>query len=160
VALGAAPLVASCSFGTSNFDAQTNQFYTPAEGVSDRSSAVDVLNAVVVSAEDGTGRFVAGLANNSNTADDSLDSVKGSGASSDVTEASSTPVPLPAGGFVQLADAGVEPVVLQGDQIVAGHFIEVTISFQTADTVTVKVPVVTNEDDWSGVTLPSAGASS
>lgn len=151
--------MASCSFGTSNFDAQTNQIYTPAEGVNDRSGAVDVLNAVVVSAKDGTGRFVAGLANNDDSADDSLTGVQGSGESSGVTGTLPTPVPVPAGGFVQLADPGVEPVVLQGDPIIAGYFVELTVTFQNADSVTVKVPVVPATAQWSTVQVPSAASS-
>jgi hypothetical protein len=33
------------------------------------------------------------------------------------------------------------------------------MSFETADDVTIKVPVVTAEDDFEGVELPSAEAS-
>ena len=57
----AVPTLSSCGV---NFSAQTDQVYTPAEGVNDRSGDVDVLNALVVADTDGTGRFIAGLANN------------------------------------------------------------------------------------------------
>jgi hypothetical protein len=159
VALGVAPLVAGCSFGTSNFDAQTNQFYTPAEGVNDRSSGVDVLNALVVADEAGRGRFIAGLVNNSDLTDDALDEVQGSGESADVEGTLATPIDVVRDGFVQLADEGVEPVVLEGDSIVPGRFIELTITFQEADAVTVKLPVVTAEDDFADVEVPTAEAS-
>jgi hypothetical protein len=160
VAVGLAPALASCSLGTSNFDAQTNQFYTPAEGVNERSGGVDVLNALVVSDGDGRGRFIAGLVNNSDTTDDALTQVQGSGDSSDITGSLQTPIDVPADGFVQLADQGVEPVMLEGEPIVPGDFVELTITFQQADAITIELPVVTAEDDFAGVELPSAGASS
>ena len=157
--LGVAPALASCSLGTSNFDAQTNQFYTPAEGVNERSGGVDVLNALVVSDGDGQGRFIAGLVNNSNTTDDALTQVQGAGDASDIKGTLKTPIDLAPNGFVQLADKGVEPVVLQGDQIVPGRFVELTMTFQQADPVTVQLPVVAPDDDFKGVELPSAEAS-
>jgi len=159
VVLGVAPALASCSLGTSNFDAQTNQFYTPAEGVNERSGAVDVLNALVVSDEDGQGRFIAGLVNDSDTTDDALTDVQGAGDFSDIRGTVEAPIDVASNGFVQLADEGAEPVVLQGDQIVPGRFVELTMTFQEADPVTVTLPVVTAEDDFEGVELPSAEAS-
>ncbi len=153
------PLVASCSFGTSNFDAQTNQFYTPAEGINERSGGVDVLNALVVADGDGQGRFIAGLVNNSDSTDDALTQVQGAGDSSDIQGTLQTPIDVAPNGFVQLADQGVEPVVLQGDQIVPGDFVELTMTFQQADPVTVQLPVVAAEDDFADVELPSAEAS-
>jgi hypothetical protein len=155
--LGIAPVLASCSFGTSNFDAQTNQYYTPAEGVNERSGGIDVLNALVVSDEAGQGRFIAGLSNNSDVTDDALTGVQGSGESADVQGTQGSPIEVIRDGFVQLADE--EPIVLDGEAIVPGRFVEVTMSFQTADAVTVKVPVVTADDDFEGVELPTAEAS-
>ena len=158
VALGVTPLVASCSFGTSNFDAQTNQFYTPAEGVNERSGGVDVLNAVIVAEEEGRGRFIAGLVNNSDLEDDALTGVEGSGESADLQGSLETPIDVVADGFVQLADEG-EPVVLEGDAIVPGLFVEVTITFDKAAEATIKLPVVPAEDDFEGVEIPAAEAS-
>jgi hypothetical protein len=152
--------VASCSFGTSNFDAQTNQVYNPAEGVNDRSSTMDVLDALIVSDEDGRGRFIAGLVNNSHSTDDALISVAGSGKDAAIKGSLATPIDVVPDGYVQLAADGVEPVVLEGDPIVAGTFVEVTVSFNQADAVTLQLPVVTAEDDFAGITVPSAGASS
>jgi len=159
VALAVAPVLASCSFGTSNFDAQTNQFYTPAEGVTERKGGVDVLNALVVAEDSGRGRFIAGLVNNSDTTDDALTQVQGSGDYSDIQGSLTTPIDVAADSFVQLADKGVEPVVLTGDQIVPGRFVEVTITFQQADAVTVQLPVVRAEDDFADIKIPSEEAS-
>ena len=159
VALGVAPALAACSLGTSNFDAQTNQFYTPAEGVNERSGDVDVLNALVVSDGSGRGRFIAGLVNNSATTDDALTDVQGSGDFSDVQGTMGASIDIRAGAFVQLADEGVEPVMLSGDSVAPGRFIELTLTFQEAGEVTVELPVVTNDDDFQDVELPTEEAS-
>ena len=160
MALGVAPALASCSFGTSNFDAQTNQFYTPAEGINERTGGVDVLNALVVADEAGRGRFIAGLVNNSDQTDDALTRVQGAGDDSDIQGSLGTPIDIVRDSFVQLADESSEPVVLEGEQIVPGRFVEVTITFQEAEEVTVELPVVPAEDDFEGVEVPSADASS
>ena len=53
----AVPVTASC--GMSGLDAATNRDYTPAAGANDRDASVDVLGAVVVSAQKGSGTFLA-----------------------------------------------------------------------------------------------------
>ncbi len=159
MALCLTPAVASCSFGTSNFDAQTNQFYTPGEGVNERSGGVDVLNALVVADEAGRGRFIAGLVNNSDLTDDALTQVQGAGETADIQGTLETPIEVVRDGFVQLADEGVDPILLEGEAIVPGRFVDVTITFQEASEVTVKLPVVTSEDDFEGVEIPAEEAS-
>ena len=54
----AAPL-SSCGF-----DYATDRDYTPGSGANDREGEVDVLSAVVVSAAEGSGTFVASFSNN------------------------------------------------------------------------------------------------
>jgi copper(I)-binding protein len=152
-ALLATGAVSSCSFGTTNFDAQTNQNYNPGEGALDRDGTVDVLNALVVSETDGTGRLIVGLANNDNAQDDALIGV--SGPAIEVSGPSETPIP--AGGFVQLADADAsEAILVTGDEVDAGGHVEVTFEFEHADPVTVDVTVVPKEDDFADVEIPEA----
>ena len=62
----AAPL-SSCGF-----DYATDRVYTPGSGANNREGDVDVLSAVVVSAAEGSGTFVASLANNSPDAEESF----------------------------------------------------------------------------------------
>ncbi len=159
MALCLTPALASCSFGTSNFDAQTNQFYTPGEGVNERSGGIDVLNALVVAEEPGRGRFIAGLVNNSDLTDDALTQVQGAGDFAEIQGTLEEEIGVVRDGFVQLADEGVSPIVLEGEQIVPGMFIDVTITFKEAQEVTVKLPVVTAEDDFEGVEIPAEEAS-
>ena len=55
----AAPVLSSCGFNYA-----TDRPYTPAAGTNDQDGDVDVLGAVVVSAEDGSGTLIATFSNN------------------------------------------------------------------------------------------------
>lgn len=159
-ALLVVPLTA-CSAGTSNFDAQTNEVYNVAEGVNDRAGAVDILNALVVSAEPGSGRLIVGLVNNNTNEDDELASVQGAGDYQDLTVdlADGDPT-IKAGRLTQLADPGAAVVLITGEQVRPGAFIELTFSFRNAQPSTMQVPVVPQEDDFADVEVPSAGDTS
>ena len=92
------PLTASCGFG-----AQTDQVYQPAVGSNDRSGTVDVLGAVVVSGSEGTGTFVASLANKDLDEPATLSTVTGTdGLQAEIT----APVEIQPGSLVNLADTG------------------------------------------------------
>ena len=148
-ALLLAPVLTACGFS-----AQTDQVYQPALGVDNRSGDVDILNAVVVSAQDGSGTF-AGTLVNTTAEDDTLESVTGSG----ITAARRT-VDVPAEDNVPLADRG--EVTLQGSGIQAGSFVQLTFAFSSGQTTTMKVPVVDATGDYADVpqpTSPSASAS-
>lgn len=145
----AAPALASCGF-----DVQTDQVYTPGAGVNDRSGVVNVLHALVVSGEDGSGTVVAALVNTSATQDDELTGVTGADPDEQVEVAIDGTVDIPAGKLVQLADDG--NVTATGDAIQAGKFVKLTFTFAEAEAVTVDVPVVANTDEFSQVPLPSA----
>lgn len=142
-ALLLAPALTACGFNV-----QTDQVYQPAVGVNDRSGAVDVLNAVIVSGEDGSGTF-AGTLVNTGTEADRLDSVSGPGIT-----ASRRTIDIPAGGNAFLAESG--QVTLQGDDIEPGAFVELTLSFGNGQTTTVKAPVVAAADDFADVPLPKS----
>lgn len=141
-ALTLAPVLASCGFGQ-----PTDQVYNPGEGTNARDGRVDVLGALVVSAEDGSGTVVAGLANNDEQEPDVLTEIGGP----EVTASGLDPIDVPAGGFVQLADA---EIALEGDSIAPGNFVEVTFAFENAEAVTLDVPVVPNTGDYADVPVP------
>ena len=143
------PVLTACGFS-----AQTDQVYQAPVGVNDRSGDVDILNALVVSGQEGSGTFAGTLVNTTDE-DDTLDSVTGSG----ITAARRT-VEVPADGAVPLADSG--QVTLKGSGIKAGSFVEVTFGFSSGQTTTMKVPVVEATGDYADVpqpTSPSASAS-
>jgi hypothetical protein len=145
----ASPLLAGCGF-----DKATNRVYTPAMGVNERDGDVDVLGAVIVSSTDGSGTFVATLANNSSTDDAALSGIQSNG--EPAITAQVEPVEVPVRGSVNLADEGGVPV--EGD-FVAGDFVPVTVSFEGADTVDMEVPVVPDTEEFEGLDTGSSAAS-
>lgn len=137
-----------------NFDAQTGEVYNPGTGVNDRSGRVDVLNALIVSGEDGSGTVVAGLVNNDEATNDSLTGVSGTGEDTSVkVNAVGPPVQIPADGMYQLADRG--EISATGEQIRPGQFIELTFAFEHAESVQIEVPVVADTNEFSDVPLPA-----
>lgn len=147
-------VAAGMSLGLSScgFDTQTEQVYTPGEGVNNRSGNVDVLHALVVSGEDGSGTVVAALVNNDEASDDALVAVTGSGDDQSVS-ASGGPVTVPAGELVQLADEG--GVSVSAERIEPGRFVSLSFEFESSESVSLIVPVVDAEGDYADVPLPS-----
>jgi hypothetical protein len=141
------PLLTACGFS-----AQTDQVYQAPVGTNDRSGDVDILNALVVSGQNGSGTFAGTLVNTTDE-DDVLDSVSGAG----ITAPSRT-VDVPADQVVPLADGG--EVTLQGSGIKAGSFVELTFGFSSGQTTTVNVPVVAATGDYADVPLPTTSSSS
>ena len=146
-ALLLAPALTACGFNE-----QTDQVYQAAVGVNDRSGDVDILNGLVVSGQDGSGTFAGTLVNTTNE-DDTLESVSGSG----ITAARRT-VDVPAEGSVPLAEKG--QVSVQGSGIKPGSFVELTFSFSSGQTTTMKVPVVAATGDYADVTQPASPSAS
>jgi len=152
-ALFLAPTVAACGFG-----AQTDKVYQAATGVNDRSGVVEILNAQIVSAADGTGTFIAALDNNASKAD-KLVNVTGDGITT-----TSEGVALPADSVTNLAlpAAKGNPVQVQvdGTGVQAGKWVRLTFTFANGQSTQVLVPIVDNSDDYTGVPLPSEAPSS
>ena len=145
-ALLLAPLLTACGFSE-----QTDQVYQPAVGSNDRSGSVDILDAVIVTGTDGSGTFAGTLVSKESKADH-LDSVSGPGITSGRVN-----VEVPAYGTALLADTGA--VSLEGSDITPGNIVDLTFSFASGQTTTMKVPVVAASGDFTGVPLPSPSAS-
>ncbi|MFL6024075.1 MAG: hypothetical protein ACJ72O_12115 [Marmoricola sp.] len=153
-ALLLAPLMTACGFS-----AQTDQVYQAAVGVNDRAGVVELLNAQIVSAADGTGTFIATLDNNANKAD-RLISVTGSGVT-----ATTKGIDIPADGVANLAlpAASGNPVQVQvdGTGVQAGKWVRLTFTFASGQSSEVLIPIVTSDStDYKDVPLPSAASSS
>lgn len=138
-ALLLAPALTACGFHV-----QTDQVYQAAVGPNERDGDVDILNAVIVSAQDGSGTFAGTLVNNDTTTDNSLDSVSGPGIT-----ASRRAVEIPAADAVNLGESGL--VTISGEEIEPGTFVELTFAFSGGDSVTVDVPVVAAEGPYADV---------
>ncbi len=141
----AAPLVAGCGF-----DMATDRPYTQAAGDNDVAGDQDVLNAIVVATADGSGTFVATLANNDQQAPVTFEGLQATEAGAfDSPEVS--PVEIAPGGAVNLAtDGGVK---IRGE-FELGDFLGVTVSFDDGSAVSVDAPVVPNEGQWEGLDVP------
>jgi hypothetical protein len=134
----------------------TDLVYTPAQGVNNRDSDVDVLNALIVSAEDGEGRFIAGLSNGNLEEGDELTAMSGAGEDATVqVELEGGDTELPPGGFLQLADEGAARVTVSGEDVAPGEFIRLSLQFGNAEPVELHVPVVEPGTAFAGVVTPS-----
>lgn len=142
------------SLGACGFGYQTDQVYQPGVGVNNRDGTVDVLGAVVVTASDGRGTFVASLVNKDTENDDTLVSVTGE----DLQARVSAPVDVAAGTLVNLADTGA--VGVDGETIMPGKFARLELQFESGQTTEVNVPVVPREEEYNEVELAESSGSS
>ncbi|HEV2798148.1 MAG TPA: hypothetical protein VGV65_11060 [Nocardioides sp.] len=138
----AAP-VSSCGF-----DYATDREYSVNSADDNRDGVVDVLNAVVVSAAEGSGTFVASFSNNDPAEEQTFTAVAGQ--DTDVTAAEFEPIAIPAGGLVNLAEPAAG-IVLTGD-FTAGDVVPITVDFGNGERIELNVPVVSDETGyWEGM---------
>ena len=153
LALVTGALLLTAPLASCGFDNATDRVNTIAAGTSDRDTSVDVLNAVIVSAKDGSGTLVATFVNNDLEEQAQVESIEpGSGESGDagaVSKVGFSPISIDPDGLVNLAgeDQGI-PV--QGD-FVAGDVVPLTIGLSGAQQVQLDVPVVPNCGDYEGI---------
>ena len=115
-----------------------------------------MLGAVVVSnSTGGSGVFIASFSNNDQTRDDKLTGVAGQG----MTVASGAVTPtIPAGDLVNLADPKVGGVTVTGAKIKPGSTVLMRLTFEHADPVTLRVPVVLDNGSYASLgPSPAAG---
>ncbi len=148
LALGAVLLTAPLT--SCGFDLATDRVNTIANGATDRDATVDVLNAVIVSTEEGSGVFVTSLSNNDVEAPGSLEAL-----SVDDPEAGQvgefTPVEVDAGALVNLAAEDEEGIPVEGEEIVPGRFVAMTLEISGGQVLQLDVPVVDNCGDYAGI---------
>jgi hypothetical protein len=151
-ALLLATTLSSCGFGYA-----TDRVYTQANGVNERDADVDVLNALIVSGQEGSGTFIASFANNNQTDDASVDEFAGGGEDTSLEAPDFAPIKIEPGRLVNLADTG--GIVVTGD-LAAGHFVTVTMTFSTGETVELDVPIVTDCGVYEGMDTSAADSDS
>ena len=157
--IAAAALVLSTpALSACGFNAATDRVYTPGAGANHREASVDVLNAVIVAAEDGSGQLVATMSNNSATEPALLSAAQGSGQPTAQVETGSLEVPPRAA--VNLAEDGGLPAT--GD-FELGDFVPMTFRFSTAEgteSIEIKVPVVPDGAEFAGLSGAEPSATS
>jgi len=145
----ASPMLTSCGF-----DYATDRVNTVANGVNQRDASVDVLGAVIVSAQDNSGTFIATFSNNSQSRKNSVDSLAGADGNTIQAE-SFSPIDLAPGGMVNLAQQGGIPV---SGTFKAGDFVPVTVTFGSGERVSLKVLVVTDTGQYAGLDQSGSGS--
>lgn len=143
-AIALATVLTSCGF-----DAATDRPYTPGAGTNDQDALVDVLSATVVSAQEGSGTFLASFANNDQEEAATVTSIAGAGDDTAVKVVGFEPIEVPPGGLVNLATEG--GLVLTGEQIVSGAFVTLDIGFADGDSVEIDVPIVPPCHEYEGL---------
>lgn len=148
-ALALATVLSSCGF-----DYATDRDYTPGSSTNDRDAEIDVLGAVVVSGQEGSGTFIATFANNLTDEEGSIESLAaetmpGAGEEAEALEvADFDPIEVAPHGMVNLAQDG--GIVLTGD-LTSGDFVHVTIGFGDGTSTEIEVPVMPNCDEYAGL---------
>jgi len=145
----AVPTLSSCGFNYA-----TDEIYQASAGTDARTGDVDVLNAAIVASEDNVGNFVATFSNNVATEGDRVTAIGGGVEDPTLKAEGFKPFQLAPGGFVNLAanSKGIAPTKVTGE-FTPGEFVQVTIDFSHAESVTFLVPVVSDNPNsqWAGL---------
>jgi hypothetical protein len=152
----AGALTLAATLGSCGFDYATDRNYIPGAAVNEREASVDVLGAVVVSGQEGSGTFIASFSNNSLVEPNSVDSIAGVGDDTDL-EIDFEPVQLKGGQLVNLADA--DDVHVTGD-FESGNFLDLEVTFGDGDSVQLQVPVYPPCSEFEGLDTSATNAPS
>lgn len=150
VLLLAVPTLASCTA-----DYAVNRPYTVAAGTNNRDGSVDVLGAVIVSAQDNAGTFIAALSNNDQTKSVKFESMAGASGTT-VQFKSFSPRTIGPGGMLNLAQEGGVQVT---GTFKAGDVLPVSLRLSNGEQVTMDVPVVVDDGDFAGYDKSATGSS-
>jgi hypothetical protein len=128
----ATPALSSCGF-----DLATDTVNTTQHGATNRDKSVDVLAAVIIAEQPGSGTLSAQLVNNSGEATE-LSTIEGS--EDTLSVSTIEPTEIPTRGAIAAADLG-DGIRVEGD-FAAGEFVSLTMTFSNGDQVALDVPVV------------------
>jgi hypothetical protein len=148
LALVSGTLLLTASLASCGFDPATDRVNTITPGTSDRDGTVDVLNAVIVSAEEGSGVLVTTLVNNDNEEEATLDSVAADDDTVQVGEFSA--ISIDPNGLVNLAAEDEGGIPVEGE-LAAGDVVPLTLQLSGGQVVQLDVPVVWNCQEFEGI---------
>jgi hypothetical protein len=140
----AAPVLSSCGFNYA-----TDRPYTPAAGVNDQDARVDVLGAVIVSAQDGSGTLITTFSNNNPDEPATVDSIAGAGDDTGLKIGDFDPIEIPPGGLVNLADAD-DPITVEGD-FTKGQFLTLEFTLGDGSSTTLDLPTMADCYEYAGL---------
>jgi hypothetical protein len=153
LALGSGALLLTASLSACGFDLATDRVNNIANGATDRETSLDVLNAVVVSAEEGSGVMIATLVNNDVDEAATLEGLQPVETSGESGQASAfpdfAPVEVPPNGLVNLASDD-QAVTVEGD-FAPGDVISVGVQISGGQVIELDIPVVEACGDYAGI---------
>jgi len=141
-------LLLTAPLGACGFSTATNRVYTPAAGTNDRATGVDVLNAVIVSADEGSGTLVASFVNNSLDEEATVESIAAEDQTG-VQVPDFQPIDVAPNGLVNLAQDD-QGVAVEGE-FAAGDVVPMVFEITGGDLVELNVPVLPNCDEYAGI---------
>ena len=148
LALLSGALLLAAPLSSCGFDPATNEINDITPGATDRDQVVDVLGAVVVSAEEGSGTFIASFVNNSTTEPASVEGLSGQ-ADAPAQVSDFSPIELEPNTLVNLAEED-QGVVVEGD-FAAGDVLPMVVELSDGESVQMNIPVVPNCREWEGL---------
>lgn len=149
LALVSGALLLTAPLASCGFDPATDRVNTHTPGTSDRDGTVDVLNAVIVSADEGSGVLITTLVNNDNDNEASLDSVTADDGEA-VQVGQFSPISVDPNGMVNLAAEDQQGIPVQGE-LAAGDVVPLTLQLSGGQVVQLDVPVVWNCEEFAGI---------
>jgi hypothetical protein len=149
----AASLALISAVAACGFNYPTDRINNVVSGANDRDGTVNVLNAAIVSKSANLGTFVATFVNTSATEPVSVTSITGDGTA--VGQVAMPPLTIKPNSAVNLAGQGGIPV--QGT-FSLGQFVTLSIVFDNGETSTLKVPVVADGGQWTGLDTATPSA--
>ena len=149
LALVSGALLLTAPLAACGFDPATNRVNTITQGTSDRDGTVDVLNALIVSAEEGSGVFITTLVNNDLDNEASLDALVADDAEA-IQVGEFSPITIDPNGLVNLAGEAAEGIPVEGE-LAAGDVVPMTLELSDGQVVQLDVLVVPNCDEFAGI---------
>ncbi len=156
LALAAGSLLLAAQLSACGFSNATDEIYQASAGVDYRKGPLDVLSAVVVSAQEGSGTFIATFSNNESRTRQPSKGSPPARRTRRRTRRRARPSRSPAshrsrsqpGGFVNLAD---DPSIVVQGEFSAGQYVELKITFDNTDAIEMSVPVVAAANQYEGL---------
>ncbi len=149
-------LALATTLSSCGFDYATDRVYTPAAAVNQRDASVDVLGAAIVSAQPGSGTFIASFSNNDQTDPGTVTAIAGAGDASSVTVNDFSPITVDPGALVNLVNE--KPITVSGDAVKAGAFLTLNVSFGDGESVQMDVPVYPPCNEFEGLDKSGSGS--
>lgn len=147
------PLLSGCNINGLN--QATERVNAITAGTNDQDMSIDVLGAMIVSKEKGSGTFIATLVNNSPDQVESLDSLAGTDPSQGLKFADFSPISVPPRGLVNLAiDGGVGVT----GSFQAGDFVRVHVGLSTGESADLNVQVMPDAGTYAGLDTASSAS--